>query len=149
MNQTEKLLQNIVENARMGEDACNQLLSRTQDESLRQELMTEKEEYAAAARAAEEKLVNMGVHPEPKGPMARMGMWMGMQMNTMMDKSASHIADMVIQGATMGVVELTKARNSLPDADAEAQGIAAGLIAKQQESIDRLKAFLSQKSVVK
>ena len=149
MDQTKKLLQMIVENGRMGEDACDQLLSRTEDMEMRKELMQEKQDYAASARDAETLLYNQGVRPEPKGPMARMGLWMGMQLNTAMDQSNSHIADIVIQGATMGVVELTKARNSCPDADAEAQGIASNLITKQQEAIERLKTFLRVQSVVK
>ena len=149
MNQTQKLLQTIVENGRMGEDACDQLLSRTKNMEMRQELMQEKQDYAAAARDAETLLYDQGVHPEPKGPMARMGLWMGMQLNTAMDQSNSHIADIVIQGATMGVVELTKARNTYTDADAEAQGIASNLITKQQEAIERLKTFLNEKVVVK
>lgn len=144
MNQTERLLQNIVENARMGEDACDQLLNRAEDEPIRQELMTQKQQYAAAAQAAEQQLTRMGVYPQPKGPMARMGMWMGMQMNTLTNRSASHIADITIQGCNMGIVELTKALNSMPQAEPLAQGIAQGLIAKQQEAIDRLKPFLSQ-----
>ena len=149
MNQTRNLLQSIVENARVGEDACDQLLSRTEDKNLRMELMNEKQQYAGFARDAEMMLENMGVHPHPQGMMERMGMWMGMQFNTLKDHSASHIADMLIQGATMGVVEMTKARNSNPDADAQAHGVAADMIAKQQEAIDRLKSFLKQKAVVK
>ena len=149
MDQTQKLLQCIVENARMGEDACDQLLNRTEDTGMRRELMLQKQQYAESARDAETRLSRMGVHPQSKGPMARMGMWMGMQINTAADRSASHIADIVIQGATMGVVEITKARNSFTEADAEAQGIAANLITRQQESIDRMKAFLSEKVVVK
>jgi len=149
MNQTEKLLQSIVENGRMGEDACDQLLSRTQDMKMREELMLEKQQYADSVREAEQKLCEMGVHPHPKGMMARMGMWMGMQMNTISDRSASHIADMLIQGCTMGIVEITKARNSCSEADAQAQGIASNMITKQQEAIDRLKAFLSEQVVVK
>ena len=149
MNQTEKLLQTLVENGRMGEDACDQLLTRTEDMELRKELMLEKQHYAAAARDAETRLYDMGIKPEPKGPMARMGLWMGMQINTAVDQTSSHIADIVIQGLTMGVIELTKARNSYTDADAEAHGIASDLITKQQESIDRLKPFLNEKVVVK
>ena len=148
MNPNVKLMQSIVENGRMGEDACEQLLQKTEDMALRQELMREKQDYASAVRAAEEKLCELGVKPHPKGPMARMGMWMGMEMNTAMDTSASHIAEIVIEGATMGIVELTKARNDNPDADAGAQGIAANLIARQQESIDRLKNFLREKAPV-
>ena len=74
--------------------------------------------------------------------MARMGMWMGIQMDTMMDATPSHIADMLIQGATMGVVGMTRDRNDLPDADAHAQGIASSFITAQQENIDRLKTYL-------
>lgn len=149
MDQTQKLLQTIVENARMGADACDQLMSKTDDMSLRQELMNERQQYENACRDAEAQLMQLGTHPHPKGPMARAGMWMGMEMNTMMDKSASHIADMLIQGCTMGVVEMTKARNSLPDADAQAQGIASALVTAQQESIERLKTFLRQKETAK
>lgn len=149
MDQTQKLLQTIVENGRMGEDACDQLLTRTEDINMRKELMLEKQHYASAARDAETRLYEMGVRPEPKGPMARMGLWMGMQINTAVDQTSSHIADIVIQGLTMGVVALTKARNSYTDADAEAQGIASNLITRQQEAIDRLKTFLSEQVVVK
>ena len=149
MNQDIKLLQAIVENGRMGEDACEQLLKRAKDNDIRQELMLERQHYAQAVRDAEKRIYNMGEKPHPKGSAARMGMWMGMQINTMMDQTQGHIADILIQGATMGVIELTKARNSYSDAGADAQGVAADLIAKQQEAIDRLKAFLQMKAVVK
>lgn len=148
MDQTQKLLQTVVENARMGMDACEQLLTRADDPKIRQELMQEKQQYSDAVRDAETRLYDLGARPQPKGVMARAGLWVGMQMNTMTDKSASHIADMLIQGATMGIVELTKARNSFSEADAEAQGIASGLITCQQESIDRLKSFLAEKTPV-
>ncbi len=137
-----------MENARTGADACDQLLSRTDDIEIRRKLMLQRQQYQEAARDAETRLYNEGVEPQPKGPMARAGMWMGMQINTMMDRSPSHIADIVIQGSTMGVVEMTKARNSYPDADAHAQGIAANFITQQQEAIDRLKTFLRTSTVV-
>lgn len=144
MNQTQGLLQAIVENGRVGADACEQLLKRTEDIELRRELMLEKQQYDEAVRDAETRLYNLGARPQPKGPAARAGLWMGMQINTIADKSSSHIADMTIQGATMGVVALTKARNSFTEADAEAQGIAANLVTRQQEAIDRLKNFLRE-----
>ncbi len=148
MDQTRILLQSIVENARMGADACGQLLDRCADEGMRQELTREWAFYEGAARSAEDQLQARGIRPHPKGAMARMGMWMGMQFNTMTDSSASHMAEITIQGASMGVVEITKMRNSCPDASAEAQGVASNLITQQQEAIERLKAFLREKVVV-
>ena len=149
MNPTQKLLQAIVENGYTGANACDQLLHRTADNEMRNELVLERQFYFDAMRDAENLLLMQGVTPRKPGPAAQMGMWMGMQINTIADRSASHIADIVIQGATMGVVDLTKARNSNPDADAQAQGVASFLITKQQEAIDRLKRFLAEKTPAK
>ena len=146
MEQTEKLLQSIVENARMGIYACEQLLTKSDDFKIRKEIMLEKQHYSEIARDAEQRMYEKGIEPKPEGMMQRMGMWMGMQMNTINDRSTAHIADMLIQGATMGIVEMTKARNSNPDASKQAQQIAADFITGQQEAVDRLKSFLLQKA---
>ena len=147
MNQTRRLLEAITENARTGEDACEQLLRKVEDVEMQRELVLEKKNYLAAAEDAERRLEEMGVPVKHKGAMARMGMRMGMQMNTMMDKTSTHIAEMLIEGATMGIVEMNKARNSLPEADAQAQGIASNFVIKQQEAIDRLKKVLRLQEV--
>ena len=141
-NQTQKLLQSVVENARTGLDACEQLLGKTKDQNMRNELMTQRDQYQQFTRDAENALFAAGGQPHRKNPMARMGMWMGIQMDTMTDVTPSHIADMLIQGATMGVVGMTRDRNDLPDADANAQGIASSFITAQQENIDRMKNYL-------
>ena len=146
MEQTEKLLQSIVENARMGIYACDQLLSKSNDSEMRREIQIEKQGYSEIARNAEQRMYEKGIEPKPEGMMQRMGMWMGMQMNTISDRSNTHLADMLIQGSTMGIVEMTKARNSNPGAADEAKSIAADFITKQQENIDRLKHFLLQKA---
>ena len=149
MNQTYKLLQSIVENARTGADACDQLLKKTDDEKMRDELMAEKQHYEQFAKDAEKAIADMGHHLHPKGMMERCGMRIGMEFNTMIDKTSTHIAEMLIEGATMGVVEITKAKNTFTEADAHAQGIASDMIVKQQEAIERLKSFLMQKQAAK
>ena len=113
---------------------------------MRDELMLERQHYQQCVRDAEKAISEMGREPHPKGMAARMSMWMGMQMNTMIDKTSTHIAEMLIEGATMGIVEMTKAKNTFARADAHAQGIASDMIVKQQEAIERLKGFLMQKA---
>ena len=143
MNQTENLLQAIWENGRMGEDALKLLIDDCSDK-LRQDMAAQKARYADAARDAEQRLYAMDLKPRTANPVARAGLWMGMRMNTLTNKSEAHIADILVQGATMGILDLTKARNSNPDADANAQGIAAALIESQQAFIDQMKAYLYQ-----
>ena len=147
MNQTQSLLNGIVENARMGADACAQLLKKTEEIELRRELQQQQSVYEGAIRDAEERLYANGFKPVPTPVADRMGVWMGTQMKTLTDRSPSHIAEMTIQGASMGIIDLTKARNSYPDADSQAQGIAAALIEKQQQGIDRMKQYLTEAPV--
>ena len=129
MNHTQKLLQRVADGAHTGADGCDWLLERTEDEEMRRELDAERRQYAQFADRAERAL-------------ARAGMWMGIQMNTMTDATSTHVADILIQGATMGVVSMTRDRRELDEADAQAQGLASDLITAQQSAIERLKAFL-------
>lgn len=142
MDHTQKLLQSIIENARTGLDACEQLIKKTDDAAMRDELMTERAEYQGFVQNAERALFAAGGQPHAKSPLSRMGMWMGVQMDTMTDNSAAHIAEMLIQGATMGVVEMTKDRAEFTSATPETLKLADDFIAKQQQAIDRCKQLL-------
>lgn len=142
MDQTHKLLRSVAENAYTGLEACDQLISRTEDEEMRRELTSEKQQYQEFVREAEDSLGRIGGKTSEPGPMQRAGMWMGVQMNTLMDKSTQHIADIAIQGATMGVVGMTRERRELSEAADNAQSLASRFITMQQENIERLKQFL-------
>ena len=142
MDQTVELLQRTLENARMGEDAFGQLLDKARDQKLREELMYQQAQYRETVRTAEEQLFARGGVPHAKSSLSRMNAWMGMEMGTLLDRSPEHLADMVIQGQTMGVIEMTKARSEYVDADTAAQGVASDFLAKQQDGIERMKAFL-------
>jgi len=144
MNETVRLLQDVVRNARTGEAAAEHLLDKVSDPGMRGELSVERERYRDAAREAEQALTASGGQPEPQGIASRAGMWLGTELNALMDTSNAHIAEMVIQGATMGVIEMTKARNSCPEADSRAAGIASRFIVMQNDIIDRQKAYLAE-----
>ena len=142
MNDTVQLLQDVVRNARTGKDAVEQLMNKAQGDSMRRELEKEKETYQQTQRESERALVDAGGRAEPTGPLARAGMWMGLEMETLADRSDAHIAEIVIQGATMGVIEMTKSLNTYDDADDRARSLASRFVVQQNETIDRQKAFL-------
>ena len=142
MDQMAKLLNCVAQNAQTGYQAIEKLLAKTSDPAFRDELLRQRQDYHAIRQDAESKLNAQGVQPEPKRPMDRVGAWMGMEMATLTDKSNAHLADLVIQGATMGVIETTKARNECADASADAQGVASCFITQQQDAIERMKGFL-------
>lgn len=143
MNETVQLLQDVVRNARTGQDAVEHLMLKTEAGSMRDELIREKEDYAVTRRESERALLNAGGRAEPVGPLAKAGMWAGLEMETLADRSNAHIAEIVIQGATMGVIEMTKALNSYDGADAAARDLASRFVVQQNETIDRQKVFLT------
>lgn len=158
MNETIQLLRDVAKNARTGEVAINQLMEKAESAEMRSELDRAREQYRCAARDAETALARSGDGAEGARPdgwpgsgdagpgaMQRAGMWLGTQMNTLTDRSNAHIAEMVIQGATMGIIEMTRARNTCPDADADAAGLASRFIVDQNDIIDRQKAYLKER----
>lgn len=148
MNETIQLLRDVFKNARSGEEAVNLLMEKTENHEMRGELDRERRQYRSAAREAERALAEAGAEPEPESLLQKAGMWAGTQMNTLTDRSNAHIAEMVIQGATMGIIEMTKARNTCPDADPGAASMASRFIVAQNDIIDRQKAWLREPALV-
>lgn len=145
MNETIQLLQDVLRNARTGESAIDQLLAVSDNTEMRRALMTGKALYHSTVRMSGQALFRAGGKAEPTGPMSRAGMRMGIMFNTLADKSDSHIAELVIQGANMGIIEMTKAINTYPGADPEAVSIAKNFVGQQQDIISRQKHFLVDK----
>ena len=112
------------------------------DAAYSEALFSEQEQYQAIERDAGRRLVGLGTQAEPESLMARAGMWMGMQMKTFTDTSTAHLANLLIQGSTMGVTELTRSRNEHGEADAESVALCDRLIKAQQDAIERAKGFL-------
>ena len=148
MNETIQLLKDVAKNARTGEEALNDLMQKAESPEMRGELDMERRQYQSAAREAESALAAAGGQSEPVSMMQKAGMWAGTQMNTLTDRSDAHIAEMVIQGATMGIIEMTKSRNTYPDADPGAASLASRFIVAQNDIIDRQKAYLKEPALV-
>lgn len=142
MDQTARLARTVSETARMGISAIDMLLLKVEDETMREELFREKRGYEKCDRKADEIMADYGVKAKNAGPLSKAGTWMGIQMDTLTDRTNSHIADMLIQGSTMGVIELTRAESENPQAGENAKALAREYLAGENESIERLKKFL-------
>ena len=143
MNQSIELLRDIVRTARDGDEGIRLVMEKTNDTAFREALLSEQEQYQAVERDAGRRLIGMGDRAEPEGMMARVGMKMGVGMQTMTDRSTAHLANLIIQGSTMGVTEMTRSRNEHGEADEESRALCDRLIKLQQDAIERAKGFLA------
>lgn len=142
MNQSARLVKSMCETARMGAEAIGMLVGKTDDEGMRETMLSQKAMYEKFDREGERILKSAGESIKSQGPLARAGTWMGIQMDTMMDNTPSHLADMLIQGSTMGVIEITRARSENPNADEEARNLTSEYLKTENENIERLKGYL-------
>ena len=67
---------------------------------------------------------------------------MGIQMNTLKNKSNSQISELLIQGNDMGIIKGVKLLNQNPQAPQDVKNILDGFIRLQENNIERLKKFL-------
>lgn len=80
---------------------------------------------------------------DSKPLISKMGAYMGINMEVMKDNSDSRLADMLIQGLTMGVLNVSKKIDNFKgDADKEVIRLAKEFKKFQQEGIEFLKKYL-------
>ena len=64
------------------------------------------------------------------------------QINTLRDSSEQHIAEMMINGTTMGIIDINKKLNELEQPKAKEKDIAEEFIENSQAYIDMWKNYL-------
>lgn len=141
---TDELLGELYKNVKMGADSLIDIMSRAGEKSFREELTAQLARYEEYAARLEKALTGDGVKPKQENIMARMSAKVGMAMNTMTDSSISHLAQMVIEGATMGTTELTRLVREYENTNCseEALKLARDIIKYEEATIESMKKYL-------
>jgi len=80
---------------------------------------------------------------ESKPLISKLGAFMGIKMEVVKDNSDSRMADMLIQGITMGVLNITKNIDKYKgEVDKDVLRIAKDFKKHQEETIEKLKVYL-------
>jgi hypothetical protein len=126
----------------MGIETINRLLTKVKDNKIYDELKYQMRSYEEIADEAYHELLKRNNEPLGISPLNRLSARMSVGINTLISKTPSHIADMMIKGNKMGVEGITSAYQSHPDADPAIKGLADRFIKLEKENIERLKKFL-------
>ena len=134
----------IYKNTKMGADSIINLLPHIKNDALRSVVTMQLdgyEKYAARAAAA---LRDRGKEPKEENLITRVSARMGMAVNTMIDSTTSHVAEMMIEGSNMGITDMTKLlndhepRGTSPDA----VRLARELVSFEEHNLEMLKRYL-------
>ncbi len=136
------LLSHVYQTADMGRDGIKTVRRRVRDPKLLRALNAQDEEYRKLQDSAGKMLRERGVQPDGVGAMARMGSEMMGTMQTMMDHSATKIAEMMIQGNTMGMTKSLRTIRDCKVKDGQVKDLADKLLKTEQANIEEMKGFL-------
>lgn len=145
MNENLELLMHIYQTADMGVYATKNLLEllRKKDNKITHVLEEELKEYEKYTQISETMLKKYDVDPKSSGIMAKMSSDIGMTIETMKDNSDPAIAAMLIEGLTMGTVEMNiKIDKYKRTNKKDILQIAHNLLEFQENEIEKLKTFL-------
>ncbi|MBO5305770.1 MAG: hypothetical protein J6B12_03300 [Clostridia bacterium] len=138
---TVELYQEIYKGCKMGGEAIVNLRPKVTDEGLRSELTAQLERYEEFASKAREQLFDMDKSPKEENLLTKLSSKMGVMMNTMIDATSSHIAQMIIEGCSMGITDLIKAIHAHDEKD-DAEKLARDVISFEESCTENMKKYL-------
>ncbi len=106
--QTAALLQAVYKNVKMAGDSILNLMPKVKDEKLKHDMTVQLSAFEAFASRAAKLLGEENVKPEEESMITRMSAKWGSMMNTMRDSTSAHLAEMLVEGATMGVNDMLR-----------------------------------------
>ena len=142
VKKSEEILAEIYRNCQLALESISDILPEIEDEGIKAEILRQHEEYekicGRAACLARDKALEL---KEPN-PMKKAMMWGSIKMNTLTDNSRAHIAEMMIQGTTMGIVKTIRHLNDYQGQDGDARRLGERLLDMQEQNVERMKAYL-------
>ena len=126
----------------MGMDAIDFVLDKVEDKNLTKELNREYKEYEDIKLEIEKIYpdYNEG-NPNETSSMNKMMTWSGIEMKTMNDRSTSNIAELLIKGVNMGIIEGRRILNK-KEINNEVNDIVSKYTSMQEKNLENLKKYL-------
>lgn len=145
MKENNELLLHIYQTSDMGEKSTTKLLNllKNKDNKIKKVLEDELKQYEEYKAKSEKLLKKKKIDPKSLGMMAEMMADMEMKMQVMKDNSDSKMASMLIEGFTMGTIEMNKKIDAYSkDTDKDIISLAKSLLKFQEKEIENLKPYL-------
>lgn len=141
-NQNIDILNSIYKNASMGTSAISKVLPKVNNPKMKQELKNQRNNYHTICQDVRNQIYDLNSEPQTISPVSKVYADLGITASTLTNNSPTHIAEMMIQGTNMGIIEIVKAINSYDSITPEMKNQADSILKREQQYIDNLKAFL-------
>lgn len=134
------VLDELNKGACIGMGAIHFVLDKVEDEKLKEVLTEQYEKYKSMSSKINE-LYPGDKEPHETNVINKVLTWYGVEMKTLMDNSSSKIAELLLQGTNMGIIEGRKLLNH-KEIDDKVHKLIQEYVDMQEDSVEKLKQFL-------
>ena len=140
-----EIIAEIYRNARLALTSIADILPETDDEEMRQEILSEHEEYERICAEAALLAKKRGAEVKEPSPVKRAMMWSAIKLNTAGDGSRSNIAQMMVRGTVTGITSLKSSLGEVEKAtaDEEVLSLAKELLAAEERFEKKWKSLIA------
>ena len=136
------ILKSIQKNTQMAMKAIETVEPKVQDKNLAMLLAKTNQKYSKLHDKTLTSLVEDNVKPYKSSTMENMMLVGGIDMNTLMDTSTSHLAELMIKGSNMGITDIDKTLNHHKCAGKESIDLAKELLELEKYNLEEYKKYL-------
>lgn len=137
-----RLADELYKISRMGMEATEIVLPKVGDDGLKEQIERQNSGYKSLVQRSEELLRQSGETPPEERSVEKWMLRGSTRLGTLLNKSSPHIAEMMINGSAMGILNVTKTLNRSPGEEGQAKELAGEYLAEEQRNIDSLKKHL-------
>jgi len=142
MNGNAEFLNFIYQNSQMGVSTLNQLIEIVEDDKFKNHLKSQYKEYQEIHKAAKDMLNENGFDEKGISTLEKIRTYLMISFETLTDKSPSHIAEMLIVGSNMGIINAVKNIKKYQDAESNILNLMERLLRFEENNVQELRAFL-------
>ena len=136
------VLDELNKGACMGKDAIKFIISKVTEEDLKKELKNQYTKYDDITKKIAKLYPEYSVkEPHETNTMNKVMTWYGIEMRTMVDDSTSKLAELLMQGTNMGIIEGRRLLNH-KGTDSEVHKIVQEYVDMQEDAVEVLKKYL-------
>ena len=139
-----EMLEKLYKNVKMGSDSIIKLMDKATDGEFKTSLTKQIDGYESLAKKIKKRLSDMGQEAKEENAMVKMWSSVGMAMNTLMDSSDSHLAQLIAEGSTMGITDSIKLLRDYENTNVseEALALVRDVIKFEEHNLEVAKAYI-------